>query len=315
MARSTPADYREFVRLSVDLPMNPKLAMIDDPAAGWAYVTALCYCGGNLTDGSFPQTVVMRLAGVKTQVARSLFHAGLWHESGHDCPRCPDPSQGQVVIHDYLDHQRSSDEAKALREARREAGRKGAHSRWSPDDDGKSHSKSHTASHSKSDGKAMADGWQSDDRAMAEVEGEEEKKTSSSSTRRTSEPQRDDVDHLCRLLVEHAERYDNRTPTVSQAWRKAMRLLLDTDLALDADPLALAVRVFEFMQADDFWPPNILSAPTFRKQFPKLRAKAKHEWEQAQRGPTGRHLAVAQQGTASQRSQAFLNLRKGGEPA
>lgn len=31
--------------------------------------------------------------------------------------------------------------------------------------------------------------------------------------------------------------------------------------------------------------------------------------------PAGRHLAVAQQGTASQRSNAFLALRKGGEPA
>lgn len=310
MARSTPADYREFIRLSVDLPMNPKLAMIDDPAAGWAYVTALCYCGGNLTDGSFPQTVVMRLAGVKTQVARSLFRAGLWHENGHDCPRCPDPAQGQAVIHDYLEHQRSSDEAKALREARREAGRKGAHSRWSPESDGTRHSKRHSTSHDKRDDNAMADGWQGDDRGMAEVEVEEEKKTSSSSTRRSSEPQRDDVDHLCRLIADHAASYDKRVTTISMAWRKAMRLLLDTDLALEPDPLALAVRVFEFMQADDFWPPNVLSAPTFRKQFPKIRAKAKHQWL-AQRDTTGRHLAVAQQGTASQRSNAFLALRKG----
>jgi hypothetical protein len=58
-----------------------------------------------------------------------------------------------------------------------------------------------------------------------------------------------------------------------------MRLLLDSDLATENDPLALALRVFEFMQQDDFWPPNVRSAPTFRKQFPKIRAKARHEWE------------------------------------
>ncbi len=283
MARSTPADYREFIRLSVDLPMNPKLAMIDEPAAGWAYVTALCYCGGNLTDGMFPRRVVLRLAGVESDVAQRLVDARLWHEAGHDCERCSQPDPGMVVIHDYLGHQRSADEAHALREARREAGRRGAHSRWSGPGDGKSHSNGHSKSDDKSMANGVADAWQNDDRAMAEVEVEEEKKTSSSSTASKAEPQRDDVDQLCVLIADHAESYGNRRPRASEAWKKAMRLLLDTDLALDKEPLALAIRVFEWMQRDKFWPPKILSAPKFREQFPKLRAQARHEWEQAQR--------------------------------
>jgi hypothetical protein len=179
MARSAPADYREFIRLSVDLPDNPKLAMIDDPAAGWAYVVALCYCGRNFTDGAFPMTPVVRQAGVRPATARKLVNAGLWHESGHSCERCPQPMPGMAVVHDYLEHQRSADEARSLRDARREAGRKGAASRW----DGNGHGNGHGNGDGKSPATGMATGSQTDDRAMPELEGEEEleKKTSSSS--------------------------------------------------------------------------------------------------------------------------------------
>lgn len=195
-----PADYREFIRVSVDLPANPKLALIDDPAAGWAYVVSLCYCGQHLTDGSFPMAPLLRLAGVKRAVAKALVDAGLWHETGHDCDRCPQPMKGMAVVHDYLVHQRSADEAKALRDARREAGRKGAATRWSSNGDGKSHSNGHCKSHangySNSDGNGVADDvatseqglWPSDGKPMPEVEVEEEelqKKTSSSSPRAT----------------------------------------------------------------------------------------------------------------------------------
>jgi hypothetical protein len=59
-----PADYREFVRVSVDLPANPKLAMSNDPAAGWAYVVSLCYCGQHRT-ACAPLAAVLETAGVK----------------------------------------------------------------------------------------------------------------------------------------------------------------------------------------------------------------------------------------------------------
>jgi hypothetical protein len=169
-----PADYREFVRVSVDLPANPKLAMIDNPAAGWAYVVSLCYCGQHLTDGSFPMTPLLRLAGVKPTVAKALIAAGLWHEAGHACDRCPQPMAGTGIVHDYLVHQRSSGEAKALRDARREAGRKGAASRWDSNGDGKSHSNSHHKSHANSEANEMASASQTDAKPMAEVEVEEE---------------------------------------------------------------------------------------------------------------------------------------------
>jgi hypothetical protein len=93
-----PADYREFVRVSVDLPANPKLAMIDNPAAGWAYVVSLCYCGQHRTTCA-PLAAVLETAGVRRGVARKLIGGGLWHEHGHGCGQCRQPPAGSVAVH------------------------------------------------------------------------------------------------------------------------------------------------------------------------------------------------------------------------
>jgi hypothetical protein len=159
-----PADPRQYVRVSVDLPMHPKLAAIDDPAAGWAYVVALCYCGGSLTDGVFPFTYVLRLAGVDKTVGMALVEQGAWHLPGHDCGRCVDPTQGAAVIHDYLRHQRSSEEANDLTEKRRSAGRKGAESRWHSNPDGKPIASAMANGMASAMANPMANAWQTDSR-------------------------------------------------------------------------------------------------------------------------------------------------------
>jgi hypothetical protein len=189
MKTDPPRDSREYVRIAVDLPMNPKLAILDDPAAGWLHVAAICYCGANFTDGIFPVVTVVRMAGVPLAKVDRLAGARLWHLSGHDCVVCPQPEAGYAVVHDYLEHQRSAADAKSLREARRAAGQKGAAARWP---DGKGHSKSMAKPMASAIAPAMANGeqvlWQNDGKSMAEVEVEEEqeikKKTSSSSSPR-----------------------------------------------------------------------------------------------------------------------------------
>lgn len=301
MARSTPADYREFIRVSVDLPLNPKLAIIDEPAAGWAYVVSLCYCGQNLTDGTFPMKVLLRLAGVDDMIAGRLFDAGLWHLPGHSCARCPEPFPGMAVVHDYLVHQRSADEAHALRDARREAGRKGAATRWSADSDGKSHSKSHSKRNGKSVAPGVARAWQSDDRAMAEVEVEEEKKTTSSST--SAKPPRQDVEALCTHFADLVEANTENRPTVTQRWRDAARLLLDNDLSRESDALALAIRLADWTAKDEFWRANVLSIPKFREKFSQLRLKARQQWEQ------GGHLRLASVGGAQRIPTTTLRVQ------
>ena len=126
-----PRDRREYVRLTVNLPTHPKLLAIDDPSAAWLYVSGVCYSGEHLTDGHLPPAVVARIAGVDRKWVQALTDAGLWHAPGHDCPRCPEPRAGQVVVHDYLEHNRSADEA----EAAKRSGRDAAAARWSKPSD------------------------------------------------------------------------------------------------------------------------------------------------------------------------------------
>lgn len=215
MARQAPADYREFIRLAVDLPANPKLAMIDDPAAGWAYVVSLCYCGQHLTDGSFPKGPLLRIAGVKPGVAKALIGADLWHETGHGCERCPQPIPGMVVVHDYLKHQRSAGEAKALRDARTEAGRKGAASRWAGNADSKSHSNGHSKSHANGQATGMASTSQTDARAMPELEVEEEQEI-------PSRPPRDEEPPgFAEFYAEYPRKRERKKAVI--AYRSALR--------------------------------------------------------------------------------------------
>lgn len=272
MARAHAPDYREFIRVSVDLPLNPKLAVIDEPAAGWAYVVALCYCGQNLTDGSFPMPVVLRLAGVEPAVARLLLDVGLWHETGHTCERCPQPMSGMGVVHDYLSHQRSAEEAKTLRDARREAGRKGAASRWADHSNGKSHSNGHGKSHAR----AMANGWQADGKPMAEVEVEVNKKKTSSSSSATAEPPRDDVEQLVARLRDRLRENEFKLPASFQEWRRHARLLLDRD----GRELGQALRLIDWATSHHFWMGNIRSMSKFRAQYDTLITQARNEYRQ-----------------------------------
>jgi hypothetical protein len=123
---SKPPDQRAYVRITVELPHHPKLAALDDPVAGWAYVVAICYCGEHLTDGIFPAAAILRTASATKAKGDKLIHAGLWHGPGHDCGRCPQPPAGHAVIHDYLQHQHSQSYVRTVSQTRSAAGRKGA---------------------------------------------------------------------------------------------------------------------------------------------------------------------------------------------
>jgi hypothetical protein len=76
---------------------------------------------------------------------------------------------------------------------------------------------------------------------------------------------------LCRRLGELIVCNDPKAkpPTYSKRWLDAARLLVDSDGRHFEEALA----VLEWSQADEFWKTNILSMPTFRKQYPRLRMR------------------------------------------
>jgi hypothetical protein len=122
-------DSRPFVFVSVDMPDHPKLARIDNPLAPWLYARGIMYAGKYLTDGELPAAAVARLAGVPAKLIDELVRVGLWHREGHDCPRCPQPGPGLVIVHDYLEHNRSAAEVKEQSAKRSRA----ANARWHPE--------------------------------------------------------------------------------------------------------------------------------------------------------------------------------------
>lgn len=260
---AAPQDSRAYVRVAVDLPLNPKLAELDDPATGWAYVVALCYSGQSFTDGHFPVAVVIRLAGVKRGTTTKLVAQGLWHLQGHDCERCEQPKAGYAVVHDYLEHQRSAEEVRGLSAKRAEAGRRGAERRWSAE--GKANSMaSATAS-------AMANGKQTDGRV------EERRKEPRS---RKIEPPRPDVLQLCTHLRSRIAANGVRLPEeISQQWLTDARLMLDKD----ERTLDEVLRVIDWCAQDKFWRSNVLSVTKLREKYDQLRLKASDD-------PNWRHL-------------------------
>lgn len=98
-------------------------------------IRAICYCTRYLTDGFIPaQAVTLLLTGfaelgivddgrlapaLSADWPARMVAAGLWHrrKSGY-------------LLHDFLDWNRSKKEVKTLREQKRQAGQKGAKSRW-----------------------------------------------------------------------------------------------------------------------------------------------------------------------------------------
>lgn len=85
-----------------------------------------------------------------------------------------------------------------------------------------------------------------------------------------AEPRREDVERLCSLLADSIAERGGRKVTVTDAWRKQARLLLDKDEV----SLAEAERVLRWAIRDEFWSTNILSIPKFREKFDQLKLKS-----------------------------------------
>lgn len=168
-------DRRTYVRLHDGLPDHPKIAEVGGEAA-WLYVSGLCYCSRQLTDGTIPVRLVARMTDLSKPeaLASRLLEAKLWHPAEHDCPECPQGVGDVYVVHDYLDHQRSAADVRELSEKRAAAGRTG----------GKA---SGTSRRREAKGEASASGRLEANAKPNEAETETDKskkKTSSSSTRK-----------------------------------------------------------------------------------------------------------------------------------
>lgn len=105
-----------------------------------------------------------------------------------------------------------------------------------------------------------------------------------------------------RIAVEQgvsASQWPLPAPTGAKPWLDAARLLVDADERHPEEVL----EVLRFSQDDDFWRTNVLSMPTLRKNYPKIRGAWVRSRQQASRGPA----AVAAHGDS--RAQAVALTR------
>lgn len=117
---------------------------------------------------------------------------------------------------------------------------------------------------------------------LLEVDETEVDEVEVSSSATADAAARPDVDALCDLMIEMLKSNGARTPSkISKQWHDAARLLIDRD---GYTPKQVEW-VMRWAMNDDFWRTNILSMPTLRKQFDRLKMRALAEHEQQKTAP------------------------------
>jgi hypothetical protein len=110
------ADERTYIKLHDGMPDHPKVDTLSDK--GFRHlVESWCWCSRHLTDGRMPLATFLKRTTPRTR--KELIATGLVEV--HDT---------HVVWHDYLEHQRSAAQVEEIKEAKRQAARKGNHKRW-----------------------------------------------------------------------------------------------------------------------------------------------------------------------------------------
>lgn len=114
------ADTRTYIKVHDGMPDHPKIDVLSDKAFRML-VQTWCWCSRHLTDGHMPKAIWEKRGTPK--VRRELLAAGLVAVL---------PS-GDVAVHDYLEHQRSAEKVKEVRQTKGRDGSYGNHVRWHVD--------------------------------------------------------------------------------------------------------------------------------------------------------------------------------------
>ncbi|MFD5814370.1 hypothetical protein [Streptomyces sp. NPDC127038] len=101
---------------------HPKVRKAGNAAVG-LFVRLGVHATRHLTEGHLDGDIV-RSYGTEPNV-RKLIAVGMLHGAGHACPRCQQPADGDYVIHDYLDYNKSRAQIEAAREAARKRQNRG----------------------------------------------------------------------------------------------------------------------------------------------------------------------------------------------
>lgn len=109
-------DLRTYIKVHDGIADHPKIEGLSDRAFR-LLIETWCWCSRHLTDGQVPQSTWIKRGTAKTRA--ELISA----ELAEDC--------GEVIVmHDYVEHQRTAAEVEERRAVRRKASLRGNHQRW-----------------------------------------------------------------------------------------------------------------------------------------------------------------------------------------
>lgn len=240
----TGKDSRTYITLHDGMPENKKIRPLTDKAFR-TIIELWCWCSRERNDGKIDARALKTFG---TPRARSeLISLGLIEELDDG-----------YLVHDYLEHQRSRAQIEELSRIRSEVGKRGGRPAKPKQDE--------TKLDSKSEAKIT--------HRHRQIQIQED--FPNGKPLETSDEVRRDVMAICQLLQSCLIANGVNTPTITKAWQTSARLMLDVD-GRDPEKTANLIR---WAAADSFWRANILSMPTFRKQYDKLRLSAQREFEQ-----------------------------------
>ncbi len=84
---------------------------------------------------------------------------------------------------------------------------------------------------------------------------------------------RPDVEKICEHLADRVVANGCKRPTITKTWREEARLLLDKD----GRTVDQVIRCIDWATSNNFWRKNILSMPTLREKYDRLRMDAESE--------------------------------------
>ena len=301
MTRSS--DRRVWARLTVDFADSPKVAGLSD-AAFRTLVEMILWSRKMMTDGVIPASVARRRWGAKTQtethsVTDSVTDSGTHYETDPVTELCTNhptspslvrTSDGDYMIHDFLDHQESAEEVNARLARNTANGRRGGRPR-------KTDSKTHSVTDSGTQTKPKP-------KAETETELEDEVLRTSSLSPTASErgcvhddedapeptpiaEHRPDVDAVCDAMAASVQRRTGRAPRITTAWRTQARLMIDRD----GRTVEEVTRIIDWVDGNDFWRANVLSVPKLRQKFDTLRLQSQRPQGRPQGGQVFYDLA------------------------
>ena len=245
-----PRDKRLYMTFPNDFPNHPKIMLLSD-AAFRCFVEMNGYSRVQDLDGRIPVVIANHLWKQKPLVELMNNH-----------PERPSLSieGADYVIRDYAEHQQTRAQRQQVAEKNAANGAKGGRPKKNP-----------TETQSLSEQNPVGTRLETQTKAEIEIEIETELKTEKEGTPGgvlvATNSVRDDIMGLCVLLQELIVRNGSKKPTITTQWLTDARLLLDKD----GRELEAAMRLLRWSQDDSFWRANILSMPTFRKQYDKLR--------------------------------------------